>query len=504
MRMYRTGAEERSKITRIVSDEEESNIENPHSSKAMLKADFRTVHPEFREAMEKHFPGLNKNHRYWYLLDYIIFHSPRREDALEYMIADRKTICALEGKDYDPSHYSAITFLEAFTLDVIPLKISDYNSTINLARRIYRPDWPTNVKTLIDNELKHPCKQFEGVKFASGTKITRRHVTEFRVWNRDEAINQMVNEGCDDAYNLLKYLNNQDGNRFTKLHNNMQAACDYANALEEPSRTRQLLNLAEIRLQAQPFYKASSKGRTVRAFTIGQSILSVKTEIRHILCAEWIELDLQSCHLAICGSEWKIPEVQVFLLSGESIWSSLAECLNLVLTPEIKDILKIYMYSIVYGDGADKLKDLIDDSRLFKPGDHLKLKNHKVIKPLLKKRTTIMQKIAGEAVRCACDGEYQVTKDIYGRAIECPWINDKPNPRSVLASCMQSIELWLLAGCIDLVKDSDDCAITLWQHDGFSFKCKHNKDSETWIKKFQSSVKERADSRGIITSLVGK
>ena len=74
----------------------------------------------------------------------------------------------------------------------------------------------------------------------------------------------------------------------------------------------------------------------------------------------------------------------------------------------------------------------------------------------------------------------------------------KVNERSLLASELQSIELFILQPVIELSRSSgtNGFTIMLWQHDGFSV-CYHDKTKrEKWRRKIREVVNRRASRFG--------
>jgi hypothetical protein len=315
---------------------------------------------------------------------------------------------------------------------------------------------------------------------------------------RDEGMASLRDNGCDEAWDLLKYLNTQESsNRYTSILKNYPVALEAVRKLPEPIKTQQAQILHDIKDQAQPFYAA--KDNTLRVFSIGNSILTLKSEIRHVLCGDWTEVDLQSAHLALAAAEWGIPEISNFLRTGVSIWASLAQYLNMELTPVLKGFLKDYLYATVYGMGRKKLCEMIRKSEFEGTIHYSKIMAHPIIILLWEARNKRMAEI------CAAGG----AKDIFGRWI--PFDDDNVvgyDAPKCLAQANQAAELWLLYPVIGLVAGKDStphgALITLWQHDGFSFSPNREADRGMWIRRFQQAVQERADSIGAVTHLVVK
>src|SRR5262249_16638936 len=148
-----------------------------------------------------------------------------------------------------------------------------------------------------------------------------------------------VQARCAEAHFLLQYLNRLPPNRFSKALHHLDAAISVACQLAPATLAQQQLRIPrQIAGHPLPLHQPTS--RSGRAFPFGESIGSLKREVRAVLCEDWQGFDLRSAQLAICAADWGVAEVQAFLSAGGNIWASLFASFNWPPDDAVKAIFK--------------------------------------------------------------------------------------------------------------------------------------------------------------------
>ena len=325
----------------------------------------------------------------------------------------------------------------------------------------------------------------------------------------DEAVNSYLEDPMKENVLLLHHLNTLSSNGFERIvRKNINTAIRKANEFDPITRRNQLNILYAIVEQPQPFYKLSQKRITPRVFPSNTSIPILKKEIRKVLTKEWDEFDLKNCHLAICATQWNLRKVERILQRNENIWEVIFHdlCFDYWRMKErahyrynrIKDKLKDGMYSLIYGMWKENIVTNMNNSfceltdehgdTLF-PGRNIgnEFIEMDYIAETLRARNRRLRKLKKDRRIQTC----------FHREIECSK-KMKVNERSLLASELQSIELFILQPVIELSRSSgtNGFTIMLWQHDGFSV-CYHDKTKrEKWRRKIREVVNRRASRFG--------
>ncbi|BAY23738.1 hypothetical protein NIES2100_35300 [Calothrix sp. NIES-2100] len=481
----------------------------------------KTVSREFRDLLQRYYPGLNKCPEYWRFMRYLLFGKIDKHTGN--IVIDRYHVARAEGKlsAYYSNHYNSSTFLTKFRQDVstAAFEWKEADSKNNLAREAIVRLHPIVEKAFQDEVYKN--MDSGRVYFDSGRVYTRKTQKIDRETLQQEAM-QCIGSAGAGSKELLEYMNNLPVNCFTKIINdNFQAAWTKVMEIKDPTSRKVQANILQtIAEDLQPFYKTSREGKTVRVYPSNYSIPMLRREIRKVITKGWYEYDLASSQLAIVGKVWNILEVQEFLASGRKIWIELInhygiDALQLKAENEqkygdIKAVLKIALYSLVYGKGKQNLIKSLDEGDTdcdglakfgIKDGGN-RFFTHPLIKAIYQARQRMIKELnSWDSVETIFGQQIQITgvKDEHGNPTE----ERKECIRSVLSQQAQAVELYLLLPVLHLATTTKDFAITIWQHDGFSVNFTDKTKTERWIKKIHAAVDARAKELGIITKLEG-
>jgi hypothetical protein len=327
----------------------------------------------------------------------------------------------------------------------------------------------------------------------------------------------MAGAGCAEARRLLEYLNQQPPHRFTRMLRHLPEAIVFVEAmtmerkrqaaeLSDPARRQEALESAErvhmrqlsllraMRDQPQPFYKPTA--RSVRIFSLNESMLRLNRDVRDIVTQDWTYFDLRSAQLAIFAHAWRVPDVQAFLEQDRSIWAELAIYLRTDLDGNLKDACKHALYALIFGASRQTIAGAFCDEGYPKVLARRFLQ-HPLVRAMLEARAAQHQRIrdAGGAENC------------FGQWIEIPleWNGKRrrnvPNERSVLAQLAQAWELRLLVPAINLAAQTKQFTITAWLHDGFYVDFRDEMRAPQWEHRLVDAVNRQAQALDILTKL---
>jgi hypothetical protein len=447
----------------------------------------------FRDLIGQEYPAVHRNPAHWRMLDHLLFGAHRCRHSGNRLIS-QSLLAAIEGKEalLPERHYCGEAYLKTFKREVMPdFEWSDWNYEEGVCRVVTRLALSKHIKSAIACEVSQWSDRADCVFMADGSRATPAKRRQYRETDRCAAIELIARAGCEDAKNLLHYLNNLPPNRFTRLLDYLPAAYKAAHAIEDAAkRDHQLAVLKAIGQEAKPLYQPSENGKTVRVFPLTASMLMLRKELRRILTQEWYEADLQSSQFAICAREWNVPLVEEFLSSGEPVWPYLLRHMQLDENAARKAVLKTSLYSLMFGKSERNLRgDLL---REFASETIVKLFfSCPLIQAMLdaRKRRTVAIERAGGAT------------NVYGQ-----WLSaDEHSSRSILAQLAQATELKLLSPVIDLAVEHTDpngFVLLLWQHDGFSWSPQRGGQGAAWAKRLQDAVARQARSMEIASALI--
>jgi hypothetical protein len=216
--------------------------------------------------------------------------------------------------------------------------------------------------------------------------------------------------------------------------------------------------------------------------------------VRKAVTKGLVSLDINHAQISIAAKLWNIPSVQELLKGHTNIWSYLSTRLVSSYQPELKDVLKKGMYSLMYGMSTHNLiegNDTFDGLRSLLAPYHVEpeaFMEIDIMKDILNARKNMYGQIAVE----------YGAKDYYGRFI---WVEDSVSVASVAAQVIQSYELALIAPIYRAAKITDQWHIVLHLHDGVFIRVRNLQSFRYWVDKLNDVVTDAADQMGIYTSL---
>ena len=458
----------------------------------------RTVSREFRDALARELPGLAANAPYWRMTCHLLFGTMHDVDT-DRLALPAELIAAIEGKKFD-SHYVAYHFLNVYRREALDFRVADAVFSRDgggRVRTVASLVLPPSVLALVDAERRNTDKD-DRVWMSTGNAWLRKHAVAQRKADREQA-QALAEQGgvCGQARLLLDYMNSLPPHRFTSALKHLPEAMAAAEKLADADN--QLGLLMAIRDHAQPFYKPVEK--SVRVFSLRESVLRLHRDLRKIMTQDWITADLRSAQLAIVAAIWQIPSITEYLRSGKSVWPDLCEHMALMYTPENKAVMKSTLYALIFGAGNNKMRAHLGRHFLNASDAFRRLKAHPVIRGLLLARCRQLRKIRRAKGATDAFGTWTalVRRDVAGYDYQYD------NSRSILACVAQSYELMLLTPVVRMAaaeqfRDHGFTATT-WLHDGFTFDVHHSEDIQDWKDRLSFAVQEEADRLGICTGL---
>jgi len=381
-------------------------------------------------------------------------------------------------------------------------------------RLIRKSGLPRELQSTVDEDLKRPAGEHENrVYVITGKPFTRKRVTSSREEIREglqTERHKAPSPGAQKTFELLNFGCGKDlrsSQTTGSLTDHIEKAYRYVRRMDidpdvsrdedqswveweqekrreaKKQRRQYLLALRAIEDQHQPFYGFSEDGRTDRVFAFNRGILDLPSDVRAILCQNFVEVDLKSAHLLIAAWLWD-AEKAMEKLSDESysIWDDLMQHYKALfrangyevpesgddLYAEVKAALKVAVYSAVYGKHAPSiqakvtrdLQDILGEEA----GAHFR--GHPVIAELLRKRDEKLAEMEAGDVLVGPTGiriEIEQPMDAGGDGVD---------PRSAMATLAQSYEQSAMQVILELERDREQSdtynyfRTALWLHDG--------------------------------------
>ncbi|MDT0631324.1 hypothetical protein [Rubrivirga litoralis] len=456
-----------------------------------------TCSREFRDWLLDRFGPLRgpEGEAYRRLFSYLVFPSHLDRNTGLPVICGR-TLAWAAGKEaaYESGNYPTWRLLKGFRKYVLEgFNWSGY--TPKLCRVVRDRGFRDDVLERIEEEVARPVTDTEDrVYFVSGKRFSLTKQRRTREREQRRALAKMAEAGCEEAAQVMEYMNSRTPNVFSKLvrQNRLEA---YRVAADLPTEARRAARATLRRIEDQPvpFYSPSTRGNTVRLFDQG-SIAGLKKEVRHALMAGCVEFDLKSAQLAIIARLWDVPVVARFLEGGGDIWGALYAHLGIAPKDQAatKPTLKTALYALCFGAGDRRIKgELTMGLETYCEAPHAFL-DHEIIQALRAARDAQIEAVA----------EAGGAWDVYGvwRSTDCKDTPEK-NARSVLAQLAQAAELHLVFPVIELARETRDFQVVLWQHDGFSVRFSDETKRERWTERIVAAVQQRADDLRVPTQL---
>jgi len=371
---------------------------------------------------------------------------------------------------------------------------------------------PRELRSVVDQDLETSASAYGNrVYILSGKPYTDKRVTQRRediAEGLQEDRHNAPSVGAQKTFEMLNFGCGKDlrsSNLTSKMQSHIDKAYQYVRRVDidpdiskkegeswveweqrkrEQKRTERrkyFLALHAIEDQHQPFYTFSSTGRTDRVFGFNRGVLDLPSEVRAILCQDFVEVDLKSAHLLIAAWLWGADEAMEKLADDDySIWDDLIQDHyeeffdgeppepEDELYETVKAALKRAVYSAVYGMHAPSiqaqvtrdLKDILGEEA----GEHFR--GHPIIAELLRKRDA---KLAEMEVGDVLVGPTGIRIEIEQ---EMDADGDGVDPRSAMATLAQSYEQSAMQVILEMERDGEQeksrnrFNVALWLHDG--------------------------------------
>ena len=337
------------------------------------------------------------------------------------------------------------------------------------------------------------------VLFVSGeaynSKTTQRE--------RQAAVGDALEAGCaaphPEQRRLLRLLNDPAGpltdRAFTDCLKHLPEAFAHVSHMEASgawsaeTADGERRKLKAIEQMPRPLYRVSPKGRTVRVFGIGESLVTLKRDVRAVMLQGLYSADLASAQAAITAERWGVAVIRDFLSGGGSLWDAYAEGIG----GGWKDAHKAGFYGLVFGGDVARLRWFMTEEGTETVPDHVieAFEHHPFTVALLDAREAQLQHIGTDGGASDAFGDWQ--------AVEA----GRP-PRKVLASVVQSWEFVTMQAVVTLAeeearKDRPEFVLVGWLHDGVYLKPRRPNRPGVILGKIQAAVDAEAARLGFPT-----
>jgi len=463
-----------------------------------------TCSETFRQKVLDRYGALRDDERYRRFFMILAFPSHTDDvDGLPVICADTIAWAAGKRKQSAGGNYRTEAFLEEFREAVLERFVWSTHVPGKRCRIARVRGFDDEVLRWIEDEISQPVTDAEArVDFVSGKRYSPARQQEARERERVRALKRLGDAGCDEAREIMAYMNDLKPNVFSKLLRvNEREAYRVANGLPINERRAALATLHRIADQPVPFYTPSRAGRTVRLFDQG-SIATLKKEVRHALMAGCTDFDLVSSQLAVVASLWDVRVVRDSLRewdrAGRAVWDEFYDYLGIAPNVQAfaKGTLKTALYALCFGASDPFLKGVLTLGLTNGPvesrRDAYAFLDHPVIRALREARDRQIKRIISEGG----------ARDVYGRwrPVEGKKTIEE-GARSVLAQLAQATELHLVFPALELARTTRDFQIILWQHDGFTVRFSDRTKQERWTERIVRAVQKKAEDLGVPTRL---
>ncbi len=459
----------------------------------------KLVDREFRKEVAERLPGLGNDYRLWRILEYVLFGTWVDEETGMLVLSAKQTAYLVgEERQWMNHRFNQKELLHEFSDRVFPLStvgivFGSFSGPDRAGRLVAQvPSWLNDLAGL---ERRRTGGDL--VEFATGAQWTRQRQAKATQSVRLEAVEAMKSSPCPETTRLLEHLNGLPSNSFAAIRERIPGAHKLVDEIgRDAERQHNLLRAVE--LHCQPLYQPV--GGSVRVYSLNESFLRLKREVREHLTCEWLEADLRSAQLAIVAARWNCAQLADYLQQGKSIWPKLLGSLGLALDGEQKSLVKELVYAVVFGMDERNLKALAARQWPQVPDPWDRLKRNRLLGEVLRARRLAFRRIRA-------DGG---ATDAFGRTLRLAsrgrshGAYQPDNAKSLLAQVAQSWELRLMLPILDLAEEnrgSSGFRVMMWLHDGVAIHVLDTRRRESWRKRISVAVDANAQSLGIPTSL---
>lgn len=459
----------------------------------------KLVSREFRKEVAERLPGLAEEYRLWRLLEYILF-GTWIDDETGLLVLSAKQAAYLVGEErkWLSHRFQLQPILDKFTSRVFPIDtegvVFNYWFGPNRAGRVIArvPEW---LNQLAATERRRTGGDL--VEFATGVVWTRRSQGEASRSMRLRALETMKLSRNAETTRLLEHLNSLPANSFTSIRSRIGVAHELVDELGRDTERQHNL-LRAIEQFCQPLYQPVDK--SVRVYSLNESYLRLKREVRERLTEGWMRADLKSAQLAIVAAKWGCPELREFLGAKHSVWPSLLTHLGVTQSDENKAKLKEFTYALVFGMSKAGLRRMANEFWPSVKNPWTRLTSNSVLAEVLHARTRHFELVRRDGFAV----------DAFGRRLtlasraKSHGSYQGDSARSLLAQVAQSWELALMLPVLDMAEQNQGPSgfrLMLWLHDGIAIHVPDARRRESWRKRLSDAVDVNAMALSIPTSL---
>lgn len=459
----------------------------------------KLVSRELRQELAEKLPGLGDDYRMWRILEYILFGTWVDEESGLLVLSAKQTAYLVgEERKWLGHRFNQQGLLDEFSARVFPISTVGvvFGSFLgpDCAGRVVAqaPDW---LNDLAASERRRTGGDL--VEFATGASWTRQRQSKSTQSMRLEAVEAMKSSPCPQTTRLLEHLNGFPSHSFVSIRERVSGAHELVDQLgRDTERQHNLLRAVEQ--HCQPLYQPV--GGSVRVYSLNESFLRLKREVREHLTEGWTKADLRSAQLAIVATKWKCLQLSRHLQEGKSIWPELLSSLGLSVDDEQKSLVKELLYALVFGMREQNLRALAARQwpQVVDPWE--RLKKNRLLREVLHARRLAFRQIR-------TDGG---ATDAFGRMLPLAsrgrshGAYQPDNAKSLLAQVAQSWELRLMLPILDLAEEHRGASgfrIMMWLHDGVAIHVPDARRRQSWRKRISEAVDANSMALGIPTSL---
>ncbi|MBX3109973.1 MAG: hypothetical protein KF743_12380 [Fimbriimonadaceae bacterium] len=459
----------------------------------------KLVDREFRKEVGERLPGLGSDYRLWRILEYILF-GTWVDDETGLLVLSAKQTAYLVGEEckWLNHRFNQQVLLNEFTAQVFPV------ATVGVEfGSFFGPDRAGRLDAQIPQWLEQIAaserRKTGGdlVEFGTGAPWTRQLQAQNAKSMRMQAVEAMKSSPCVETTRLLEHLNSLPSNSFASIRERIAGAHELVDEVgRDTERQHNLLKAVEQ--YCQPLYQPVSG--SVRVYSLNESFLRLKREVREHLTEGWTKADLRSAQLAIVATKWKCLQLSRHLQEGKSIWPELLSSLGLSVDDEQKSLVKELLYALVFGMREQNLRALAARQwpQVVDPWE--RLKKNRLLREVLHARRLAFRQIR-------TDGG---ATDAFGRMLPLAsrgrshGAYQPDNAKSLLAQVAQSWELRLMLPILDLAEEHRGASgfrIMMWLHDGVAIHVPDARRRQSWRKRISEAVDANSMALGIPTSL---
>ena len=301
-------------------------------------------------------------------------------------------------------------------------------------------------------ELKSTTPAAKRVNIRNGNKYVKQAVPNNTSQHRKELTD------------LLLYLNKRKNffckaSKFAIELKAVATQMNVAGELTDHALKGQLGILNTIISEPQPFYGDTRK--TLRIFPRGASIVTLCRPLRKEMCKRmgWEVLDLRAAELAIVAKLWNVPSINNILMGSGSIWQYLDNQMGW----SDKELFKRSIYGITFGSSVTQNREnsiVRKWKEAGKDADLAKFLKITEIADLVNARDSMIQTIESNKQIVDAFGDTHTLDNKNGR-----------NSRSLMSCEIQSHEVKMMLGVVDIIRKANRAEVALWIHDGIAINC---------------------------------